>query len=94
MHDSYGGKITGIKFDKEERFVLTISEDGLMFAHLIDKENVKKEASFDPFEDEENLDLKTSDQKEDIALENTDKFKKENLPSFYEVNIAKDSMDP
>ena len=32
MHDAYGGKITAIKFDKEEKFLLTTSEDGLMMA--------------------------------------------------------------
>lgn len=55
MHDSQSGKITAIKFDKDEKFVLSTSTDGLMFAHLIDKDNILKEASFDPFEDVENL---------------------------------------
>lgn len=46
MHDGHNGKITSVKFDKEEKMVLTTGNDGLMYIHLIDKENIKKEATF------------------------------------------------
>lgn len=48
MHDGHQGKITSAKFDKEEKIVLTTGEDGLIYIHLIDKENIKKEAVFNP----------------------------------------------
>ena len=55
MHDGQLGRITAVKFDKDEKFILTTGEDGVMFAHLIDRENIKKEALFDPLEGVENL---------------------------------------
>lgn len=58
MHDAYGGKINAIKFDRDDRFLLSVGEDGLMFAHLIDKDTIIKESTFDPLEDVENLEYK------------------------------------
>ena len=63
MHDAYGGKITSVKFDSDEKFLLSTSEDGLMMAHLIDKNNIVKEATFDPLEDVENLEYKPEEMK-------------------------------
>ena len=55
MHDAQLGKITSIKFDRGEKFILSTSEDGLMFAHQIDKDMIKREATLDLLEDVENL---------------------------------------
>lgn len=46
MHDGHVGKITSVKFDKDEKFIVTTGEDGLVYSHLIDKENILKESVF------------------------------------------------
>jgi hypothetical protein len=48
MHDGQVGKLKSIRFDKQEKFILSTADDGLMFAHQIDKENIKREAAFEP----------------------------------------------
>lgn len=53
-HDGQLGKITSVKFDMTEKLVVSTGQDGLMYVHQIDKEIIKKEATFDPLEDVEN----------------------------------------
>jgi len=57
MHDGHTGKITSVKFDKDEKMVLTTGEDGLIYIHLIDKENIRKEATYNPLEGVEGVDF-------------------------------------
>jgi hypothetical protein len=57
MHDGHNGRITSARFDKEEKFMLSTGEDGLIYIHLIDKENMKKEAAFNPLDGIEGVDF-------------------------------------
>jgi hypothetical protein len=33
MHDGHSGTITAMRFDKEEKYIMTTAEDGLMYIH-------------------------------------------------------------
>jgi WD40 repeat protein len=37
MHDRHNGKITAMRFDKEEKYLMTSSKDGLIYIYQIDK---------------------------------------------------------
>lgn len=71
MHDGHNGKITGIRFDKEEKYIMTSAEDGLMYIHQIDKECLKKEALFNPLAGVEGAEFMAESQREDITFEKT-----------------------
>ena len=55
MHDGQTGRITSLQMDRDEKLVVTTGEDGIMYVHQVDKDNIRKEAVFDPFADVENL---------------------------------------
>jgi len=93
MHDGHTGKITSVKFDKDERMVLTTGEDGLIYIHLIDKENIKKEATYNPLEGVEGVDFMAESQREEIRLEKVKEFFEANPPYFIEFDYDKDALD-
>jgi hypothetical protein len=93
MHDGQAGKITSVKFDPSEKLVLSTAEDGLMYAHLIYKENIKKESIYNPLEDVENLEYIPEDQKNDIISNNWSEFRHSNPPMFAHINPETDSLD-
>ena len=81
-HDGQLGKITSVKFDVAEKLVISTAEDGLMYIHQIDRENIKKEAAYDPFEEVESLEYIPSDQLEQIRVEKWQEFYAQNPPYF------------
>ena len=93
MHDGHNGKITATRFDKEEKYFMTSSEDGLMYIHQIDKECIKKEALFNPLAGIEGVDFMAESQREDIASEKTKQFKLDNQPYFPEVDPESDCIN-
>lgn len=66
MHDGQYGRITSVKLDREEKMLLSTAEDGLIYIHLIDKENMKKEAVFNPLEGVEGVDYMAEAQRDEI----------------------------
>ncbi len=86
MHDGQQGLITSIKFDKEEKYLMTTAEDGHMYIHQLDKECIRKEALFDPFAGIEGIDFMPESTKEDIKFEKTKQFLLDNQPYFPEVD--------
>jgi len=44
MHDAQLGAVTSVRLDKDEKYVITTAEDGLMFVYQIDEDNLRKEA--------------------------------------------------
>ncbi len=93
MHDAQAGKITSIRFDKDEKFIVSTAEDGLIYIHLIDKENILKEASFQPLEGIEGIDYMAESQKEEIKADKMQEFFDQNPPYFAEVNYETDGLD-
>ena len=66
MHDGHNGRLKQVKLDHHEKMVISVGDDGLMYTYLIDKENIKREALFDPLEDVEAVDFMTEDMINDI----------------------------
>ena len=75
-----------MRFDKEEKYIMTTAEDGLMYIHQIDKENIKKEALFNALAGIEGAEFMAESQREDITFEKTKKFMEDNMPYFPEVD--------
>lgn len=69
MHDAQLGAITAVRLDKDEKYVITTAEDGLMFVYQIDADNLRKEALFDPFEGLEGVDFMPEATKDYIRAE-------------------------
>ena len=82
MHDGHIGSITSMRFDKDEKYLMTAAEDGLMYIHQIDKENLRKEAKFDPFAGVEGIDFMPESTKQDLRFEKTKQFFLDNVPYF------------
>ena len=93
MHDGHNGKITAMRFDKEEKYIMTSGEDGLMYIHQIDKECLKKEALFNPLAGIEGAEFMAESQKEDIAFEKTKQFMLDNQPYFPEIDPESDCIN-
>ena len=93
MHDGHAGRITSVKFDKDEKFLVTTGEDGLIYSHLIDKENILKESVFQPLDGVEGVDFMPEYQREDIKAEKMREFFEANPPFFGEVDYDKDCID-
>jgi hypothetical protein len=93
MHDGHMGAITSIRFDKEEKYIMTTAEDGLMYIHQIDKNISQKEALFDPFAGIEGIDFMPEATKEDIRDEKTKQFMIDNEPYFGEIDKEKDGIN-
>lgn len=86
MHDAQQGRITSARFDKEERMMLTSGEDGLVYIHLVDRENVVKESGFDPLADVEGVDFMAEQNREELKQEKTRAFFEDNPPLFAELD--------
>jgi WD40 repeat protein len=78
MHDGQQGAITSVRLDKEEKYVMTTAEDGLMFIYQIDSKNLKKEALYDPFAGVEGIDFMPEATKDELRAEKTAGFFNEN----------------
>ena len=86
FHDGHQGAITSFRLDREEKYVMTTGEDGLMFIHQIDIENVRKEAVFDAFAGIEGIDFMPEATKDDIREEKTKQFLSDNEPYFPDID--------
>jgi len=73
--------------------VITTGEDGLIYIHLIDKENLSREATFYPLADIEGIDYMPEATREELKQEKTKEFFEENPPYFAEVDHDKDALD-
>lgn len=93
MHDGHLGRITSLKLDREEKFVITTSVDGLMYIHQIDKENIKREAMYDPLADVEGLDYIPESTKNEIKAEKYKQYFEVNPPYFAEIDRERDGID-
>lgn len=63
-----------MRFDKDEKFIVSTGRDGLIYIHLIDKENILKEALFQPLEGVEGIDYMAESQKEEIRADKMREF--------------------
>ena len=93
MHDGHVGRITAFKLDKDEKFAITTAEDGLMYIHQIDKDNIRKEAVFDPFDGVDNLEYIPEITKDEIREEKFKEFFEGNPAYFGEIDREKDGID-
>lgn len=93
MHDGQTGRITSAKFDKDEKFLVSSGEDGLVYIHLLDKENLKRESAFYPLEGVEGIDFMPEMTREEIRQEKTREFFESNPPYFPEVDLDKDGIE-
>lgn len=64
MHDGHRGRITSVKFDYSEKFLLSTGTDGLLYVYQIDKDMIKKESAFDPLDEIENPEYIPNDELE------------------------------
>jgi len=64
-----------------------------MYAHLIDKENIKREAVYQPLEEVENLEYIPEEQQAEIAANNWKEFRNTNRPTFALINPEQDCLD-
>ena len=74
MHDGQNGAITSVKFDAKERYSISTGADGLMYVYQFDREMMRKEALFDPYEDIENIDYIPKDELEQKKRDNWNAF--------------------
>jgi hypothetical protein len=93
MHDGHAGGITAMKFDKDEKYLMTSAEDGLMYIHQIDKESIRKEAKFDAFAGIEGIDFMPESMKQDLRQEKTKQFFLDNVPYFPVVDKEADAIN-
>ena len=93
MHDGHSGRITSMKFDKDEKYLMTSAEDGLMYIHQLDKENIRKESKFDAFAGIEGIDYMPDAMKEDIRKEKSNQFFLDNVPYFPTVDKEADAIN-
>ena len=73
--------------------MLSTGEDGLLYIHLIDKENLKKEAVFQPLEGIEGIDYMPESTREEIRREKLNELFEANPPYFSEIDPEKDGLD-
>ena len=94
MHDGEQGAISSIRLDKEEKYAMTTGEDGLMFIYQIDIDNIRKEALFDPFDGIEGIDFMPDATKEDIRMDKTAQFMRDNEPYFPTIDKEAECINP
>ena len=94
MHDGEQGAISSIRLDKEEKYAMTTGEDGLMFIYQIDIDNIRKEALFDPFDGIEGIDFMPDATKDDIRMDKTAQFMRDNEPYFPAIDKEAECINP
>lgn len=82
-----------MRFDKDEKYLMTTAEDGLMYIHQIDKENIRKESKFEAFAGIEGIDYMPDAMKEDIRKEKSNQFFLDNVPYFPAVDKEADAIN-
>lgn len=93
MHDGHNGRIRSARLDKDEKMMISTGDDGLIYIHQIDKDNMKREAAFNPLEGVEGVDFMAESQREEIRLEKVKEFFDSTPPYFTEIDPEKDALD-
>jgi len=93
MHDAHGGSIRSVQLTPDEKFVLSVAEDGLMIVHQIDKENIRHESTFEPLEDVEGVDYMAQEQVDEIRERKVKEFFEEHPVSIMPVNIEAQALN-
>lgn len=73
--------------------MISTGDDGLIYIHQIDKDNMKREAAFNPLEGVEGVDFMAESQREEIRLEKMKEFFDSTPPYFTEIDHEKDALD-
>jgi WD40 repeat protein len=85
-HDGRDGQITAAILDRNQRFFITSSKDGLIYVHKIDIPNAFKETKFDPLLGVEGVDFMAQADKNEIIKQKMEEFTDSNLPLFANVD--------
>lgn len=93
IHDGHSGAITAFRMDKEEKYVMTTGEDGLMFIHQIDCDNIRREALFDPFVGIAGLEFMPEATKEEMRDDKWKQLLKDHEPYFPQIDKEQDSIN-
>ncbi len=93
QHDAYGGGVRSVKFSFDERCVISVGAEGLLFVHVLDKYMILQESKFNPIAGVEGIDFMPESQVKEVIIERTKKFQSENEPNLPEIDAAVDGLD-
>ncbi len=74
QHDAYGGGVRSVKFSFDERCVISVGAEGLLFVHVLDKYMILQESKFNPIAGVEGIDFMPESQVKEVIIERTKKF--------------------
>lgn len=93
QHDAYGGGVLAAKFSFDERCIISVGAEGLLFVHVLDKYMILMESKFNPIAGVEGIDFMPSSQVEEVIADKTKKFHEENEPNLPEIDPSVDGLD-
>lgn len=92
-HDAHFGPVRSLCFNKDETFVMTVADDGLLYLYQFDKMCCIQDSKYDPLQGVEGAQFMPSEEKEELKIKKTKQHQIDNPAVYPEVNELEMALD-